>query len=88
MINNNETTARLETIEQLLENTVPLFLSPPPKKEALKAWLDDAKVPRFKANPTAERGGGTVWYSVAGVEKFFRNRMMPGKTKRTASTLP
>jgi trehalose utilization protein len=56
--------------------TIPVFVSPVPKRETLKAWLDGAKVPRFKQNPTAKRGGGQVFYSVAGVEKFFRSRTL------------
>ena len=62
--------ARLATLEQLLETTIPAFLSPPPSRETLRAWFDAARIPRFKSNPTAKRGGGTVFYSVAGVEKF------------------
>lgn len=69
--------ARAATIDELLTTTVPLFLSPAPSAESLKNWLDDARIPRFKANPTAKRGGGTCWYSVAAVEKFLRERTMP-----------
>jgi hypothetical protein len=70
--------ARLATLEELEKSTLPLFLSPLPSRDTLRAWFDAAKVPRFKSNPTARRGGGTVFYSVAGVEKFFRSRMMAG----------
>jgi len=73
----NETnTARLATLEQLLETTIPAFFSPPPTKDTLRDWLDNAGVPRFKSNPTAKRGGGRVWYSVAGVEKLLRSKLM------------
>jgi hypothetical protein len=70
--------ARLATLDQLLQTTIPAFLTPAPSRETLRAWFDSAGVPRFKANPTAQRGGGPCFYSVAGVEKFFRNRTLPG----------
>jgi hypothetical protein len=64
--------ARLATIDQLLQTTVPVFLSPPPSKDTFRNWLDRENVPRFKCNPSAKRGGGTVWYSTAAVEKLLR----------------
>jgi hypothetical protein len=72
-------TARLATLDQLLEMTVPVFLDPPPARDTLRNWLDVAKIPRFKANPMARRGGGHVYYHVASVEKFFRGRLLPGR---------
>jgi hypothetical protein len=69
--------ARLATMDELLKTTIPLFLAPVPSRETLRAWFDRAKVPRFKANPTARRGGGRVFYSVAAVEKLLRERMQP-----------
>ena len=71
-------TARLATLDVLLETTIPVFLSPPPSRETLRAWFDQARIPRFKANPLARRGGGPVYYSVAAVEKFLRSRTIPG----------
>jgi hypothetical protein len=71
-------TARLATLDVLLETTIPAFLSPPPSRETLRAWFDKARIPRFKANPLAHRGGGHVYYSVAAVEKFLRSRTIPG----------
>jgi hypothetical protein len=76
MENNNNPPARAATINQLLEITVPVFLSPPPSRETLRNWLDTANIPRFKANPLAKRGGGPAYYSVAAVEKFLRTRLM------------
>jgi len=67
--------ARLATLDQLIETTVPAFLNPVPPRRRLKVWLDRARVPRFKSNPAATRGGGEVYYSVADVEKLFRNRI-------------
>jgi trehalose utilization protein len=69
-------TARLATLDQLCETTIPAFISPIPSRDTLRAWFDQAGVPRFKSNPTAKRGGGTVFYSVAGVEKLFRNHTL------------
>jgi len=66
--------ARLATLDQLLTDTIPLFLSPPPKRDTLRAWLKRARVPRFKTNPVAKRGGGAVYYSVAAVEKMLRQK--------------
>lgn len=65
---------RLATLDALIENVVPLFISPIPSRDTLRDWFDAANIPRFKANPTAKRGGGTVFYSVPAVEKFFRSR--------------
>jgi hypothetical protein len=73
------TAARLATLDELLETTIPAFLSPCPSRETLRAWFDDAKVPRLKSNPLAKRGGGTVYYSVAHVEKLLRSRTIAGK---------
>ncbi len=70
------TTARAATLDQLLEHTIPMFLTPSPSKETLRAWFDGANIPRFKANPSAKRGGGRAFYSVSAVEKFLRNRTM------------
>ncbi len=69
--------ARLATLDQLIASTLPNFISPIPTRETLRNWFDAAKVPRFKANPTARRGGGPVFYSVSAVEKFLRSRTLP-----------
>jgi hypothetical protein len=79
MITDNASlTARLATLDQLLETTIPVFLSPTPSRETLRNWFDAAGIPRFKSNPSAQRGGGPVFYSVGAVEKFFRSRTLPG----------
>jgi hypothetical protein len=70
--------ARLATLDQLLQTTIPAFLSPCPSRETLRAWFDAAGIPRFKSNPTAQRGGGPCFYSIPAVEKFFRSRTLPG----------
>ena len=70
--------ARLATLDQLIENVLPNFIAPVPSRETLRAWFDGANVPRFKSNPSAKRGGGSVYYSTAAVEKLFRSRTLPG----------
>ena len=71
--------ARLATLDQLCQTTLPAFLDPLPCRLTLRNWFDEAHVPRFKSNPNAKRGGGTVYYSVPHVEKLFRSRMLPGR---------
>jgi len=78
-----QTTARAADLDTLLEKTVPLFIEPVPSRSTLRDWLDRAGVPRFKANPTAKRGGGAVYYQVAGVEKLLRR--MTGKMEQEAA---
>jgi hypothetical protein len=73
---NVNTTARLASLDQLIDNTIPLYLTPVPSRDTLRNWFDSAKIARFKSNPNARRGGGTVFYSVAGVEKFLRSRTL------------
>jgi hypothetical protein len=68
---------RLASLDELIKNTLPVFIVPVPSRETVRAWLDDAKIPRLKSNPTAIRGGGPVYYSVAAVEKYFRARTLP-----------
>ena len=78
MITDNASlTARLATLDQLIETKLPLFLDPVPSRETLRNWFDAAGIPRFKANPSALRGGGPCFYSVAAVEKFLRARTLP-----------
>jgi hypothetical protein len=73
----NPLNVRLATLDVLLETTIPLFLSPPPSRETLRAWLNRARIPRFKINPLARRGCGRVFYSVAAVEKLLNSRTIP-----------
>ena len=77
MKTNSTPSARLATLEQLLQTLIPAYLSPPPTAETLREWFDAARIPRFKANPAARRGGGPVFYSVAAVEKFLQTRTLP-----------
>lgn len=70
-------TARLATLDQLIETILPAFFVKVPTKETLRSWFDEARIPRFKQNPLAKRGGGPVYYSVSAVEKWLRARMLP-----------
>lgn len=74
-------TARLATLEQLKQTTLAVYLSPIPSNETLRSWFDSARIPRFKPNPTAKRGGGPVFYSVAAVEKYLRTRTIPAEAR-------
>jgi len=71
--------ARSATLDEIIETILPLFISPVPSRDTVRNWLDSAKVPRFKSNPTARRGGGICYYQVAGVEKLMRARTMPAR---------
>ncbi len=80
------TTARLATLDQLVQTLISAYLTPVPSHETLRDWFDTARIPRFKANPAAKRGGGPVFYSVAAVEKFLQTRTLP--CRLPAATLP
>jgi len=79
-------TARLASLDGLLETVITAYLNPTPSRETLREWFDEARIPRFKANPAAKRGGGSVYYSVAAVEKFLQTRTLP--CRLPAATLP
>ena len=85
-IENNS--ARLATLGQLLQTTIPAYLAPTPSPETLRAWFDRARIPRFKANPAAKRGGGPVFYSVSAVEKFLSSRTLPCRLAAGLPSLP
>jgi len=74
--------ARMATLEQLMETTLPLFIYPVPSKDTLRDWFDKAKIPRTKSNPVARRGGGPVYYSVAAIEKMLSAKTTSGKLAR------
>jgi hypothetical protein len=76
MQTNAQVTARLATLDQLLQTTIPAFLSPPPARDTLRNLLDREKIPRWKPNALARRGGGRVYYSVSAVERLFRSRTL------------
>ena len=78
MMNDNETRARAATLDRLAETTVRVFLDPVPNRSTLRSMFKSAGIPCFKSNPSAKRGGGTVYYSVPAVEKFLRARFAPG----------
>lgn len=76
MENKPNQTARMASIDRLRETIIPNFCDPVPKAETLRDWFDRARIPKFKANPLAKRGGGCVYYSVSAVEKFLRLRTL------------
>jgi len=71
------TNARLASLDGLMQTVIPAFLDPMPCRETLRDWFDAARVRRFKCNPMAKRGGGSVYYSVADVEKYLQSRTLP-----------
>ena len=71
----NHRLATLVVLHQLAAQ----HLDPAPPISTIRTWCDRGKVPRFKSNPTAPRGGGTVYYSVPHFEKLLRSRVLPGK---------
>ncbi len=79
--------ARLATINQLLQTVIPAYLTPAPSAFTLRVWFDKARIPRFKSNPTARRGGGTVFYSVSAVEKFLQSRTLPCRLEAALPTV-
>lgn len=79
------TSVRLATLDELIKTTIPLFISPVPCRETLRSWFDAARIPRFKSNPMAKRGGGPCYYQVAAVEKLLRSRILPGKISGIAA---
>lgn len=71
--------ARLMSLQQLTDHVIPLFIQPTPHRKTLERWLKEGRIPRFKQNPLARNGGGTVYYSVSAVEKYFRDRVAPNR---------
>jgi hypothetical protein len=76
---NGPLTARFATLDQLIQCMLPNFIAPVPSRATLRSWFDAGRVPRAKSNALAKRGGGPVFYSVSGVENFFRGRALPGQ---------
>lgn len=70
--------ARLASLDELIENFLPAHIAPVPSRSTLRSWLDAAKIPRFKPNPVAKRGGGQCFYSVPHVERYFKTRLLSG----------
>jgi hypothetical protein len=64
--------ARLLSLDALREQILPQYLSPIPTRQSLRKWF--RTVPKFKANPLSQRGGGTVYYSVDAVTKILKAR--------------
>jgi hypothetical protein len=42
-------TARMATLDQLVNTLIPAYLTPTPAHETLREWSDTARIPRFKA---------------------------------------
>ena len=62
---------RLATIEQLQAGCIGVHFNPIPTVATLRNWLTKARIPRFKTNAAAVRGGGVCYYSVPHVERLI-----------------
>ncbi len=54
---NVQNQARLATMPVLRETILPNFLSPVPSCDTLRVWFIKAKIPKFKINGAARKGG-------------------------------
>jgi len=66
-------TAKYATLGELRNTILAEYIQPIPSNETLRAWFDDANIPRIKTNRCAKRGGGPVFYSVAAIEQMFKD---------------
>ena len=69
-------TAHVATMEQIRSNVIAAYMDPPPAVATLRRWFNASRIPRMKANPSAKRGGGPVYYSVPAVENMLRARTL------------
>ncbi len=69
---------RLATLAVLKQTLIAAYLSPVPCDLTLRKLFDDNRIPRFKQNPSAKRGGGRCFYQVCAVEKLLKSRLLPG----------
>lgn len=60
--------ASIKELKPLLE----AHLAPVPHIETLRDWFTQARIPKFKINRAAKRGGGVCFYSVSHVEKLLQ----------------
>ena len=68
--------ARFATLRELRQTVLAAYFQPIPQYRTLRIMF--ANVPKLKTNPDAVRGGGELYYSVAGVEKALRSRIRGG----------
>jgi len=64
--------SRYATLKTLRRSLLPAFLCPVPSDKVLRDWANKAGIKRLKPNPKAKHGGGVVWYSVSGWEKYLQ----------------
>lgn len=70
----NRRMAHTATAEVIHQRYARLYFDPPPSVATLRDWLVRAKVPWVKANMTARRGGGPLYFHVAAADRFLRRR--------------
>jgi hypothetical protein len=82
----------LMTLDELIATRLRDLVRPVPSKKTLGRWFRAARIPYYKANPSAPHGGGVRYFSVPGVERFFRRvatrRSRPAKAPTTKEATP
>jgi hypothetical protein len=62
----------LMTMDALIREHLPDLVKPVPSKKTLGRWFRAAGIGYYKANMSCTHGGGVRYFSVPGVERFFR----------------
>lgn len=75
----------MATLSSIRRDIIPAYLHPVPSSKTLQRMFDKGGVRRLKSNPCALRGGGTCFYHLADIEKFFRSQTSAA-TNATART--
>jgi hypothetical protein len=55
--------SRLATLDCLVETVLPQYLNPIPSKPTLRGWFRAARIPFYKNNLAARRGGGECYFT-------------------------
>jgi hypothetical protein len=71
-------------MKDLREGLLKAWLSTVPCSITLTKWFDENKIPRIKSNPSAKRGGGSVFWSVSHIEKLLTRSLLPGRIIESA----
>ena len=69
---------RLATLSKLKSGLLSGYFPDLPCDETLRTRFKAAGVPFIKSNRAAVRGGGTVWWDVAAVERYLKSAIRPG----------
>lgn len=66
--------AHTATVAVISERIARTYFDPLPRHSTLRDWLIRARVPRVKANMTAKRGGGPLYFHVGAAERCLKRR--------------